>query len=238
MKRAFGRSAGSLKRSGLNRRYGGRSVKDKSKLRDNLKKLTICIFVVLIILLIKSMNFSYAQKTANGIKSIITSEYNVKDRLSSLKDMLPVMQRSIMRVFNVEESSALLNMPVQGPITSGYGIRTHPVFKVEKKHDGIDIGAPVGEPVKAALSGTVIEVRTDENYGNIVVIDHGSNLKTLYGHLDEIKVSENQQVFRGEEIGLVGNSGISTGSHLHFEVWINDRPVDPANELDTSFNSM
>ncbi len=238
MKRAFGRHTGSFKRSRLGKKYGVRGVKDKNKLKDNLRKLTICIFVVLIIVLIKSMNFSYAQKAASGIKSIITSEYDLKERLGLVRDWLPGMQRNIMKVFNAEGSSALMSMPVDGPITSGYGMRTHPVFGVERKHDGIDIAAPVGEPVKAALPGTVTEIRADDNYGNVVLIDHGNGVKTLYGHLEDVRVSKDQQVSRDDIIGVVGNTGLSTGSHLHFEVWVNDRPVDPANRLDTSFKSM
>lgn len=238
MKRAFGRNIGSLKRSRFNKKYAGRNTRDKNRLKNNLQKLTICIFIVLVILLIKNMNFSYAQKTANGIKSIITSEYNLKERLDSLGNILPGVRRNIMRVFNTAASSQPMDMPVEGPITSGYGMRVHPVFGVERKHDGIDIGASVGEPVKAALSGTISEIKADQNYGNVVVIDHGDGLKTLYGHLDDIEVSKDQQVDRGQVIGAVGNTGISSGSHLHFEVWINDRPVDPANRLDTGSKSM
>ncbi len=238
MKRAFGRSAGGFKKNGLSRRYWVRSTKDKNKLKDNLKKTTICIVIVMIILLLKNMNFSYAQKATTGIKSIITKEYNLKEKFTSFKNTIPVIQKSIMRVFNAEGSAGLMSMPVEGEITSGYGIRIHPVFNVERKHEGIDIAAPVGQPVKAAFEGVVIEVRSDENYGNTLVIDHSGGLKTLYGHLGQINVEENQKVTRGEIIGTVGNSGVSTGYHLHFEVWRNDKPVDPVDHLETSLTDM
>lgn len=232
MKRAFGRSLRTFGRTNLGRRYGVKSVKEKSRLRNNIRNLTICIIVVLIILLLKNMTFSYAQRATDGIKSIITREYDIGEKISSLKGAIPTLRRSILRVFNDNNSPGLMEMPVEGVITSGYGMRSHPVFNVEIKHEGIDISAPPGEPVRAASAGVVIEAGSHPKFGNIVIIEHSTNLKTLYGHLDNISVKENQEVSRGEVIGQLGSTGISTGPHLHFEVWRNDRPVDPVNELD------
>ena len=232
MKRGFGRSVRRFGRNDIKRRYGVGSAKDKDRLRSNLRRLTICITVVIIILLLKNMNFSYAQRATSGIKSVITTEYNLKERFTALRDTVPVIKNSIMRVFGTGDSPGLMIMPVQGEITSGYGKRTHPVFKVESKHEGIDIAAPVGQPVKAALPGVVVEAGPHSEFGNVVVIEHSAGLRTLYGHLDQLRVEEGQQVSRGQTIGTVSNTGLSTGSHLHFEVWRNGRPVDPAHELD------
>ncbi|HOC08153.1 MAG TPA: M23 family metallopeptidase [Bacillota bacterium] len=231
MKRAFGRSLRTIGRNNPGRRYGVKSVKDKSRLRSNIRNLTICIVVVLIILLLKNMTFSYAQRATAGIKAIITREYDIGERISSLKGAIPTLRRSILRVFNDDIPSGPMEMPVEGVITSGYGMRTHPVFNVELRHEGIDISAPPGEPVRAALAGVVIEAGSHPQFGNIVIIEHNTDLKTLYGHLDNIRVKENQEVSQGEIIGQLGSTGISTGPHLHFEVWRNGRPVDPVNEL-------
>ena len=232
MKRAFGRGTGAFGRNDFRRKYGLKSAREKSRLRNNLRNLAICIVAVLIILLLKNMSFSYAGRTVDSIKTVITREYNLGEKVSSLKDAIPALRRSIMKAFNSEETPGLMDMPVDGVITSGYGMRTHPVFNVERKHEGIDISASVGEPVKAAMPGTVREAGPHPELGNIVVIEHDADLKTLYGHLDRIRVKKGQEVSQGEIIGQVGSTGISTGSHLHFEVWRNGRPVDPVNELD------
>ncbi|MDD2573294.1 MAG: M23 family metallopeptidase [Bacillota bacterium] len=232
MKRGFRRSVRRFEKKDIRRRYGTGSAKDKNLLKNNLRNLTICIAVVIIILLLKKMDFFYAHKATSGIKSIITREYNLKERVVSLKDTIPVIRNSIMRVLGTGDSLGPMTMPVQGEITSGYGIRTHPVFKVESKHEGIDIAASAGEPVKAALSGVVVEAGPHPEFGNVVVIEHSTDLKTLYGHLDQIRVEESQEVSRGDTIGTIGSTGLSTGAHLHFEVWKNGRPVDPVHELD------
>lgn len=112
-------------------------------------------------------------------------------------------------------------------ITSDYGYRLHPVLGVNKLHTGVDISAPSGAKVVAADSGTVIIAGWFGAYGNTVVVDHGDNIATLYGHLSEVKVKVGDQVERGQQIGNVGSTGLSTGPHLHFEVRINGDPTNP-----------
>jgi murein DD-endopeptidase MepM/ murein hydrolase activator NlpD len=120
-------------------------------------------------------------------------------------------------------------MPVVGTITSKYGFRLHPILKYPKLHEGIDFGAPPGTPVRAADEGTVILAGVAGGYGNAVYLDHG-NLTTRYGHLLQILVQRGQKVIKGQVIGLVGSTGLSTGPHLHFEVRSKpgDVPLDPA----------
>lgn len=112
-------------------------------------------------------------------------------------------------------------------ITSEYGYRVHPILQVEKLHAGIDIGAPAGWPVVASLGGKVIVVAELEAYGQIVVIDHGEGLATVYAHLQTVRVEEGDQVNRGALIGRVGATGQVTGPHLHFEVREDGEPVEP-----------
>jgi murein DD-endopeptidase MepM/ murein hydrolase activator NlpD len=120
-----------------------------------------------------------------------------------------------------------LKMPVQGRISSGYGYRTHPIFRVRKMHTGIDIAAASGTAIKAAASGTVVFSGRWGGYGNCVIVDHGGGLATLYGHCSRIAVKKGQAVEQGETVGYVGSTGLSTGPHLHFEVRKNGRPVNP-----------
>jgi murein DD-endopeptidase MepM/ murein hydrolase activator NlpD len=117
--------------------------------------------------------------------------------------------------------------PAAGPVTSGYGYRTHPIFGDTRLHTGIDIGAAYGAPVVAADSGSVLFAGVMSGYGNAVVIDHGGGIATLYAHLSAFGVVDGQSVGRGVPIASVGCSGYCTGPHLHFEVRINGNPVDP-----------
>ncbi|MFY9140862.1 MAG: peptidoglycan DD-metalloendopeptidase family protein [Thermacetogeniaceae bacterium] len=117
--------------------------------------------------------------------------------------------------------------PASGPITSGYGMRTHPITGIYKMHTGIDIGAPHGNPIWAADSGIVIYVGWMSGYGNTVIIDHGGGISTLYAHMSSFAVSSGSRVSQGQVIGKVGSTGLSSGPHLHFEVRINGYHINP-----------
>jgi murein DD-endopeptidase MepM/ murein hydrolase activator NlpD len=121
-------------------------------------------------------------------------------------------------------------MPTRGWLTSGFAsARMHPIFHEERRHDGIDIAAPLGTPIIAPAGGRVIEVTREEGYGNLVAIDHGYGIITRYAHCSKILVRVGQVVHRGAEIALVGNTGLSTSSHLHYEVEVHGKTVNPKN---------
>jgi murein DD-endopeptidase MepM/ murein hydrolase activator NlpD len=114
--------------------------------------------------------------------------------------------------------------PVSGPVTSGFGWRWGRI------HEGIDIGAACGTPIRAAASGTIVYAGWMDGYGNLVIIDHGGGIGTAYGHQSAIYVGGGS-VSQGQTIGAVGSTGHSTGCHLHFEVRVNGTPVDPLGYL-------
>src|SRR5262249_40870959 len=117
--------------------------------------------------------------------------------------------------------------PVVGKLESGVGGRRNPFTgHGYEYHEGQDIDAVWGTPVQVAASGKVIAAGWQRGYGKVVYVDHGSGLSTRYGHLSKINVTVGQSVTRGEAIGLVGSTGRSTGPHLHYEVRINNQPVD------------
>ena len=118
--------------------------------------------------------------------------------------------------------------PVMGKLESGVGGRRNPFGgRGYEFHEGQDIDAAYGTPVQVAATGRVVIAGWQRGYGNVVYVDHGSGLSTRYGHLSEIDVTVGQTVTRGQTIGLVGSTGRSTGPHLHYEVRINNQPVDP-----------
>lgn len=112
---------------------------------------------------------------------------------------------------------------------SGFGIRIDPIYRTPKFHSGMDFTAATGTPVYATGDGVVIQVGWETGYGNTVVIDHGFGYKTLYAHLHKFNTRKGKRVTRGEQIGQVGSTGRSTGAHLHYEVLLRDKPVNPIN---------
>jgi len=132
---------------------------------------------------------------------------------------------------STSSSSSGFLWPADGVKTSDFGWRTHPIFGTGRLHSGIDIGAAYGSAISAAASGTVVSAGTMSGYGNVVVIDHGGGIATLYAHQSSVAVGTGQAVERGQTIGYVGSTGYSTGPHLHFEVRVNGTPVDPMGYL-------
>lgn len=121
--------------------------------------------------------------------------------------------------------------PCNGPITSYYGWRTHPIFGTTKYHSGMDIAVDSGTPIHAADSGTIVYSGWLGGYGNCVMIDHGGGLVTLYAHNSALNVSEGQYVSKGAVVAYAGSTGYSTGPHCHFEVRLHGELTEPLNYL-------
>jgi murein DD-endopeptidase MepM/ murein hydrolase activator NlpD len=114
-------------------------------------------------------------------------------------------------------------------VSSGFSMRVHPIYHMNKFHYGMDFVAPTGTAVYATADGVVTMASDYLGYGNYIKIEHGYNYETAYGHLNSIGVRKGQKVVRGQIIGTVGNTGISTGDHLHYEVIYNGKTVNPIN---------
>jgi murein DD-endopeptidase MepM/ murein hydrolase activator NlpD len=119
-------------------------------------------------------------------------------------------------------------------LSSGYGVRSDPFRRTAAMHAGIDLPGPLGTPVYATADGVVGRAEWANGYGNLVEIEHGKGIETRYGHLSKLLVSANQRIHRGDLIGLMGSTGRSTGSHLHYEVRIDGRAVNPVPFLQSS----
>tara|TARA_B100000686_G_scaffold266615_1_gene281497 strand:- start:302 stop:1471 length:1170 start_codon:yes stop_codon:yes gene_type:complete len=126
-----------------------------------------------------------------------------------------------------KESGQGFIMPVEGKKTSDFGMRMHPIFGVERMHNGVDFQCVIDQPVWAAKSGTVIFAGWREGYGNVVILEHEGPVLTLYAHLNELLISKGISVDTGGLIGKCGSTGWSTGPHLHFEVRTGGEAKDP-----------
>lgn len=128
--------------------------------------------------------------------------------------------------------SGPLSIPSRTPLdgltmTSGFGMRNHPILGGARAHTGIDLAAPIGTPVYATADGTVSKAAWFGGYGLYVQLEHGNKLETRYGHLSRLSVADGQQVRKGDIIGYVGTTGRSTGPHLHYEVRVDGLAVNP-----------
>ncbi len=146
-------------------------------------------------------------------------------------------ERSLQEVYeNILDKKDLLLAtpslwPVKGFITSGFGNRINPITGGREMHEGIDIATQIGNPIAAPSNGIVSFAGTENGYGTTVIIDHGYGITTLYGHMSELEVKTGDIVKRGQLIGKVGDTGFSTGPHLHYEVRINGIPINPMRYL-------
>lgn len=124
--------------------------------------------------------------------------------------------------------------PLEKPVTveSPFGYRLHPIFQELRMHTGVDFDGTTGQPIRSAAAGVVVFANQQDGYGNVVVVDHGDQIATVYGHMSSFSVKVGDVLARGQVLGLVGNTGYSTGPHLHFEYRVSGAPVDPLPHVD------
>lgn len=172
-------------------------------------------------------------------KEIVQSVQSEKEKAQQELDLLEAESEQIaaelrkLQDNSNYQGSGKMVWPAPGykRITSPYGWRIHPILKTKKLHTGIDIGAPYGASIVAAESGKVIDVGWRGAYGRVIMISHGGNIVTMYCHTSAALVEIGQEVKKGQTIGRVGSTGLSTGPHLHFEVRKNGDPVNPMSYL-------
>ncbi|MGI1691090.1 M23 family metallopeptidase [Thermoanaerobacter uzonensis] len=165
-------------------------------------------------------NISYDNETTAELIS------QIDQKTQSLQDLISKVAARLDYLNSIPSA-----YPVYGTITSPFGMRKSPFGYGTEFHPGIDISVPVGTPVKAAGKGVVTYAGWLTGYGNAVIIDHGYGIESVYGHNSEILVKVGQSVKRGDIIAKSGNTGRSTGPHVHFEVRVNGNPVDPMKYL-------
>jgi murein DD-endopeptidase MepM/ murein hydrolase activator NlpD len=167
---------------------------------------------------------------------LITSTYRRLDKMSKQLYIQSKSYDDINQMIKNKEDM-LASIPAIQPVSntnlhriaSGFGYRVHPIYKTVRMHTGMDFTAPPGTEIYCTGNGKVKEVDHGSGYGRNVVVDHGFGYETIYAHMKEIKVKKGQKVKRGDVLGTVGSSGLSTAPHLHYEVVKNGRKVDPIN---------
>jgi murein DD-endopeptidase MepM/ murein hydrolase activator NlpD len=153
--------------------------------------------------------------------------------ISILHDSIPGSNENLIRLkeeieeFQKKQAATPSIWPAQGRVTSGFGLRTSPITRRKEFHYGIDIAAPRGTLIVASADGIVVEASYRRGYGNTIVINHGYGIRTMYAHLSSFSVSAGDEVLKGQKIGSMGSSGVSTGSHLHYEVQRNGVSANP-----------
>ena len=142
--------------------------------------------------------------------------------------MVKLAKQNKLRLEHLPAIQPILNKDLRR-VASGFGVRIDPIYRRPKMHQGMDFTAPIGTDIFATGNGQVVEAGWKQGYGNAVKINHGFGYETLYAHMHKINVRSGQRVTRGEVIGKVGNTGKSTGPHLHYEVRYQGKPVNPQN---------
>jgi len=168
------------------------------------------------------------------IDQFIEEVKEINSLLNEFQGMAEISESEMMQFTSIRKTLTdyLEYVPSVWPTVSKYigsdfGMRWHPILKVLKEHTGTDIGGSYGDDIYASASGIVLESRYNGGYGYMIKIDHGDGITTVYGHASKLLVKAGETVVKGQLIALIGSSGTSTGPHVHFEVRIDDVPVDP-----------
>ena len=151
---------------------------------------------------------------------------------SSLGSALVVLARSRTLTLETDPGLASFSRPSLGPlglerVTSGFGLRLHPILGGLRQHNGVDLAASIGTPIRATGDGVVVRAGWSGGYGLLVAINHGDRTETRYGHMSRLAVEPGEHVRKDSIIGYVGSTGRSTGPHLHYEVLVAGKPVNP-----------
>jgi len=179
----------------------------------------------------------YSEPASNVLKSI-------SENLESIEHRLNIQRRSFEEILAAyaerEERMASLPVikPVQGMLISGFGLRSHPIYKMVRMHEGVDFKADRGDPVYATGDAVVQFAKYQSGYGNLVRLDHGDNIESAYAHLSKFAdgIKAGKRVLRGDLIGYAGNTGLSEGPHLHYEIRIDGAAINPLEYLALDVN--
>jgi murein DD-endopeptidase MepM/ murein hydrolase activator NlpD len=209
------------------KKYGEKSFLDRFLMQSFISLITVAL-----VLLINNININFAHAISEGIRTTINWNMDFSKALGTFKNIgniIPEAKENLgiaeVGIESFEDNPSFI-MPVDGEITSEFGERVHPVFNTVKMHNGIDIDAEIGTQIKSSAAGTVLEVGEDDINGKYVRVRSGK-YDVVYAHCYKINAREGQNVIQGEILGETGDTGLTSGPHLHFEIQENGKPVSP-----------
>lgn len=211
------------------KRPGERTYFDKLLLQT-----FVALLIVAVLLLVNNINTVVTNNISQSVKEVMSwniSFNSAIDTFRNFKDIVPNAKKTL----GITEDSGSITfvMPIDGVVTSPFGERVHPVFNTTTMHTGVDIDAELGTPIKSSTNGKVKEVGEDQYNGKFVRIESGS-YEIVYAHCFKTLVKQGQKVSQGDVIAEVGDTGIATGPHLHFEIQENKQPIDPISKLNSA----
>lgn len=178
---------------------------------------------------------SLTQLTDTNVEELLlkSDERQLEDQLTQVHEDSLLLEQNLQDLYEllIDQKAFLAALPTRRPAvgypTSGFGVRKSPYGDKDKMHEGLDIANHSGTPIRSTANGVVKYAGMKAGYGQLVVVDHGYGMETWYGHSSKVLVRLGQKIKRGDSIALIGNSGRSTGPHVHYEVRVNGIPVDP-----------
>ena len=214
--------------------FGYRPSKEKNPWDKVLLQIFASLIVLAIVLLVNTINLDITKTIANGIKKTLNWQMDFQGIEQALKSLsIPKVEdeSNESKIKNdegkiINSNTSIFVMPIEGEVTSPFGERIHPVFNTVKVHYGIDIDGDFGDAIKASMEGSVSEVGEDSTLGKYVKIKNGT-YETLYAHCSKILVEEGQNVKQNEVIAEIGDTGLTSGPHLHFEIWADGKAINP-----------
>ncbi len=221
-------------RRAVPRRYYHRVASSVSRSMESsfIRKVTVCLAIFFVVSTTSRMPVWPATRLTALFRWAFTTDSDFTAVLSVLKRAAAGVSAPGFLAFPVTGSSTVrMIWPVNGRLTMMYGWRTDPSTKIDNLHEGIDISAPAGTPVRAAAAGVVMNVRDSLVYGKVIEVDHGGGLKTTYSNCSEVAVIPRSGVQQGDIIGKLGNPSGVGDTHLHFEVLLDGSRVDPLKYL-------
>jgi len=209
--------------------FGERTYFDKLLLQT-----FVTLIIVAVLLLINNVDTVLTNNISKGVKEVVSWNISLNtavDTFKNIRTIIPDAKKTL--GLGEEAANVTFVMPVDGVITSPFGERVHPVFNTTKMHTGIDIDAEIGTPIKSATIGTVKEVGEDEYNGKFVRVAVGK-YEIVYAHCHKVLVKKGQKISQGDLLGEVGDTGVVSGPHLHFEIQEDGKPVNPLERLNSA----
>jgi len=192
------------------------------------KQLLLSVLILGLFLIAKTMGWTQAPGAQMWFRAILCADYDYLGAIEEARRLFEGLREGSWQVLPpTEEELPGLVRPAMGKVSSVFGAREHPILGGRRHHQGIDLEAQKGSPILAALAGEVACVERDPTYGLKIVLDHEDEYQTLYAHASEALVKPGEKVSAGQVIGRVGDSGLATGPHLHFELHRQGKAVNP-----------